>query len=128
MYVSFSFAVYLVILSLIRLLSGKLPIEINTNDIPKDPIPSKTIEFPPPMLSKMKKNTSDSHLFSQHRPTLPARTKQNSDSRLISYQHEQHKHTGCTKDVVPLRPVQETTISLDSESTPPPLPPKPIAT
>ena len=103
-------------------MSGLLPIEIDTNDIPK------TTEFPPPMLSQ---NTSDSHLISQHRPKLPARTKQNSDSRLISYQQEQHKHTGCTKDVVPLRPVQETTVSavmLDSEPAPPPLPPKSIAT
>ena len=114
-------------------MSGKLPIEVDTNDVPKDPILPQTTEFPPPMLSKMKKDTSDSHILSQHRPTLPARTKQTSDSRLIDYQHQQHKHTRCTKDTVPLKLVQETTLSalmLDSEDSevPPPLPPKPIAT
>jgi hypothetical protein len=115
----------------------KLPIEIDITDVPKDPILPTTTELPSPMLSKMKKNTSGSHLFiSQHRPTLPARTKQNSDSRLIYYQQhdhhgQHHKGIGCTRDMLPLQPVQETSLSavtLDSESTPPPLPPKPIAT
>ena len=112
-------------------LLGKLPIEVDINDVPKDPILPKTTKFPPPMLSKMKKDTSNSHLFSQHLPTLPARFKQNSDSRLINYQH---KHTRCIKDTVPLKLVQETTLSAlalnseESEPAPPPLPPKPIAT
>jgi hypothetical protein len=120
----------------IWLLSGKLPTEVDITDVPKEPILPKTTELPSSMLSKMKKNTSDSHLFiSQHRRTLPARTKQNSDSRLITYHHHQqqfqHKGTECTGDMLPLPLVQETILSavaLDSESIPPPLPPKPIAT
>jgi capsule polysaccharide export protein KpsC/LpsZ len=51
--------------------------------------------------------------------------KQNSDSRLIIYHHQQHhKGTGCTRDILPLPLVQETTLSavaLDSELTPPPI-------
>ena len=77
----------------------------------------------------MKQNISDSHLISQHQRKLPIR---DSDS---NHQHEQHEDTMCTKDhmiPLPLEYVQETTLPAltlsDSESLPPPLPPKPMAT
>ena len=118
--------------------SGNLPIEVDVNDLPKDPFLHKTTEFPPTLPPKMKQNISDSHLISQHQQKLPTRTKRNSDSRLANYQHEQHEHTMCTGDRInflPLECVQETTLSQyqaltlsDSESSPPPLPPKPMAT
>ena len=100
------------------------------NDIPKDPIQPKFIEFPPSLPSKMKKNSSDSHLISHCQRTLPTRTKQNNDSGLINNQHGMHKRIMCTGNTLPQQLVQETTLSaptLDSESMPPPLPPKPTA-
>ena len=112
-----------------------MPIEIDINDIPKDLIQPKTTEFHPTLPPKVKQNISDSHLISQHERKLPTRTKQNSDSRLVNYQHEQHDHTMhmCTGDRInflPLECVQETTLLAltlsDSESSPPPLPPKPM--
>ena len=114
--------------------SGKLPIEVDMNDIPKESILPQTTKFPPPRSSKMKENISDSHLPWHHQRTLPTKSKQTSDSRLINYQHEHH--TLCTRDTLPLElaeVVQESTIpaltsTLDSESMPPPLPPKPTAT
>ena len=105
----------------ICLLSGKLLFKVDMNDIPKDPIQPKVTEFTLPLLSKMKPNSSDSHLISHHQRTLPTRTKQNSDSTLINYQHGVHKHTTCTRDTLPLQLVQETTLSaptLNSESMP----------
>ena len=100
------------------------------NDIPKDPIQPKVTEFLPSLPSKMKQNSSDSHLISHHQRTLLTRTKQNSDSRLINSQHGMHKRNVCTRDTLPLDLVQETTLSaptLDCETMPPPLPPKPTA-
>ena len=101
------------------------------NDIPKGPIQPKITEFPPSLPSKMKHNSSDGHLISHHQRTLPTRTKQNSDSTLIKNQHGVHKRNVCTRDTLLLDLVQETTLSaptLDSETMPPPLPPKPTAT
>ena len=98
------------------------------NDIPHDSLPPKLTELPPPLLSKMKPNSSDSNLTSHHQRTLPARVKQNSDNILINSQHGIHNHTMCARDTLPLELVQETTLAapvLDSDSMPPPLPPKP---
>ena len=85
---------------------GKVPLEVDVNDLSKGPILPKTTELPPTLLPKMKQNIIDSHLISQHQRKLPTRVKQNSDSRLVKIQHEQHDHT-----ILPLECVQATTLS-----------------
>ena len=102
--------------------SGKLPIDVNMNDIPKDDFPSLTTRHPPPLPSKMKQNISDSNLISHRQCTLPSKSKQTSDSHLIN-----HHHHGIHKQPWETLPLQEIAPQPAVDAPPPPLPPKPMA-